>query len=175
MNISKLKLRTLCIEDEVSFRQAVEKFKSEEPSFHFAFGFDESEPFSKYVEKLNSWSKGDLIPEGFVPNTFLVGIVDSQVVGRVSIRHCLNEALEKVGGHIGYGVVSGYRRKGYATEMLRQALPICSSLGLEEVLITCDCDNSTSMKIIERCGGVFESEINDSQFKVQKRRYWITL
>lgn len=175
MKSSTLELRKLRPDDELSFRNAVSSFKAEDPPFEFAFQFDDSTPFVDYLEKINAWSRGENLPDNFVPDTFLVGIVDGQVVGRIDIRHCLNDHLERTDGHIGYGVVPKFRKQGYATEMLKQALPICSSLGINKVLITCDVDNLASAKTIERCGGIFERETNDPLLKGQKRRYWITI
>ena len=175
MTTGKLELRQLRPEDESSFRNAVAEFKEEVPPFEFAFDFDDSIPFSEYVKKLNGWSLGIGLPDKFVPNTFLVGVVDGTIVGRLSLRHCLNDFLERIGGHIGYGVVPQYRMQGYAREMVKQALPLCESLGIKKVLITCDVDNHASMKVIERCGGVFQNETNDPKLKIQKRRYWINL
>jgi predicted acetyltransferase len=175
MKSSKLKLRSLLPEDEVSFKDAVAAFKNEMPPFEFAFHFDESIPFVEYVKKLEGWSLGKGLPDNFVPSTFLVGVVDGQIVGRLSLRHCLNDFLERIGGHIGYGVIPSCRQRGYATEMLRQSLPICSSLGIKKVLVTCDINNMGSQKVIERCGGIFEHLTDDPQLKVQKRRYWIDI
>ncbi len=175
MKSTELELRTLRPEDEPSFENAVAAFKDEVPPFEFAFEYDESTPFSEYVKKLEGWSLGKGLPDNCVPATFLVGVVDGHIVGRLSLRHCLNDFLERIGGHIGYGVVPQYRKQGYATEMLRQALPICESLRIKKVLITCDVDNQASMKTIERCGGVFENETNDPELEIQKRRFWINL
>jgi predicted acetyltransferase len=175
MKSCKLELRPLCSEDEVSFNNAIATFKNEIPPFEFAFDFNRSIPFTEYINKLERWTSGKGLPDKFVPNTFLVGVVDEQIVGRLSIRHRLNDFLERIGGHIGYGIIKSYRRQGYGTEMLKQALPICSSLGIKKVLITCDIDNFGSQKVIERCGGIFENVTNDSQLKVQKRRYWIDI
>lgn len=72
---------------------------------------------------------------------------------------------------MGYGVIKNYRRQGHGTEMLKQALPVCSSPGIKKALITCDADNWASKRVIEKCGGILESIINDSQLKVQKLRY----
>jgi len=170
---SKLELRPLLPEDEVSFKNAIAISKKEIPPFEFAFDFDELIPFTGYINKLKEWTLGKSLPDKFVPNTYLVGVIEGQIVGRLSIRHNLNDFLERFGGHIGYGVVENYRLQGYGTEMLKQALPICSLLGIKEILITCDVNNLGSQKIIEKCGGVFENIAYDSQLKIQKRRYWI--
>ncbi len=175
MKSNKLKLRPLRFEDEASFKNAVVAFKNEMLPFEFAFDFDESVTFNEYIRKLEGWSLGTLLPDEFVPNTFFVGVVDRQIVGRLSLRHRLNDILGKIGGHIGYGVIPNCRLQGYATEMLKQALPICLSLGIDKVLITCDIDNLGSQKVIESCGGIFENVTDDSQLKVQKRRYWINI
>jgi len=175
MESDGLELRLLRPEDEASFKDAIAAFKDELPPFEFAFDFDESVPFIDYTKKLEGWSLGKGLPDRFVPNTFLVGVVAGHIVGRLSLRHCLNDFLERIGGHIGYGVIPSCRQQGYATAMLKQALPICSSLGIEKVLITCDIDNLGSQKVIERCGGVFENLTHDSQLKVQKRRFWIVI
>lgn len=78
--------------------------------------------------------------------------VDGKTVARVSTRHELNEYLEREGGHIGFGVLREHRRRGYATEILRQALDILAHEGLTTALSTCD-DNIASAASIERCGG----------------------
>ncbi len=101
----ELKLRTLRVDDETAFRKAVNEFKRVEPDWSFAFGYDNRPVFSNYVEMLERWRQGKNLPGHFVPNTFLVGIVGDEIVGRVSIRHVLNDFLKRYGGHIGYGVI----------------------------------------------------------------------
>jgi len=56
-------------------------------------------------------------------------------------------------GHIGYAVVPWKRRLGYATEALRQLLPLVRAEGLPYVEITTDVDNVASHRVIERNGG----------------------
>lgn len=163
----------LRVEDERSFRKALDEFEREVPPWQFAFGFSESEAFSDYVKQLEGHSRGIGVPEGFVPNTFFVGIVAGVVVGRLSLRHSLNDFLAKIGGHIGYGVIPSQRKRGYATEMLRQAIPVCVSLGIEKALISCDEHNVGSRKVIEACGGIFEGVVDCPEAGIPKRRYWL--
>ena len=97
---------------------------------------------------------------------------DGQVVGRVSIRHELNDWLQTYGGHIGYAVRPAYRRRGIATEILRRSLPIARSAGLDRVLLICDESNVGSIRTIESCGGLLEGP-GVEQDAVPTLRYWI--
>jgi predicted acetyltransferase len=108
-----------------------------------------------------------------VPDTSLFGFVDGKIVGRLAIRHRLNDFLLKIGGHIGYGVVPQFRRCGFAKNMLRLSLPIAYDLGIKRVLLTCDDDNIGSIKTIEANGGVLENVVPVGEGKSLKRRYWI--
>ena len=108
-------------------------------------------------------------------------------IGQASIRPELGTPyLITYGGHIGYSIRPSRRRRGYGTRILELAIEKCPSLGLEQVLVTCDSDNIASKKIIERNGGRFESamtmaadvlraEGRASDKGLQKLRFWIDL
>lgn len=102
-----------------------------------------------------------------VPATELWFVDGSDYIGTVVIRHRLTPALIREGGHIGYHVVPGRRRRGHATRMLAQAKPVCQDLGLARVLITCDETNIGSRRVIEANGGVLERTIEG------QARYWL--
>lgn len=169
-----LELRRLQPSDEAAFRNAYEEFKAHTPPWDFAFQYDETTNFEDYVRLLANWAKGKDIGS-FVPNTYLVAFVNGKAVGRVSIRHTLNDQLLQDGGHVGYGVVPSERRKGFAREILRLTLPIAKSLGLERILLTCDDDNEGSSRVIEAHGGILENKVIAPGMRVAKRRYWIDL
>ncbi len=109
-------------------------------------------------------------PANWVTGTYLWMVdddLDSPVVGRVSLRHALTPWLIEVGGHIGYAVRPGARRRGYATAALALMLPVAAARGIDPVLVTCDQDNIGSRTVIEANGGVLEDVRGD------KRRYWV--
>ena len=57
-----------------------------------------------------------------VPATTYWATESGDVVGRIALRHRLNDALAEFGGHIGYEVRPSCRRRGIGAEMLRQLL-----------------------------------------------------
>src|SRR5262245_8356045 len=91
---------------------------------YFLHYYEDGMAFSRYLEVLEERERGVNLPPGHVPSTFLFACKGSRIVGRVSIRHSLNDFLLRVGGHIGYVVVAEFRRQGHATAMLRMALEI---------------------------------------------------
>ncbi len=141
--------------------------------FEFAGGYRHGMPFEDYVTMLDEQRRAHGVSADWVPSTFLLAEVDDVVVGRTWIRHRLNDRLLAIGGHIGYGVLPEHRRRGHATEILRQSLVIARSFDIRRVLVVCDVDNEASARTIERCGGVLENIVDDLDAGPQKRRYWI--
>jgi predicted acetyltransferase len=108
-----------------------------------------------------------VLPPDLVHETVLWFVDGNEWFGRLSIRHALTPALLELGGHIGYVVRPSARRKGYATQMLTQSLPIAAGLGIDPALVTCDNDNVASSKVIQAAGGELEDERHG------KLRYWV--
>lgn len=117
------------------------------------------------------------VPEGRVQATQFLAVreSDGRVVAMIQIRHYFNEYLEKYAGHIGYSVRPVERRKGYAKETLRLALPFCKEIGLDRVLISCEPNNPGSRRTILANGGVYECTVHEPNEDIDLERYWITL
>ncbi|BEP14910.1 GNAT family N-acetyltransferase [Acidothermaceae bacterium B102] len=141
----------------------------------FPFLLDDTpgQSWERYVERLEEVRQGiDLAPDR-VAATFLVGEVDGHLIGRVSIRHELNDFLAAYGGHIGYAVRPAYRRRGYATELLRHGLAVAKGVGITRALLTCDVGNEGSERTITACGGVLENIVEMPDGGGARARYWI--
>ncbi len=167
-----LRLRPYGADDEAAAVAIHESMLSDH--FHFLLDW----------ESLKSWSaflrSNDEQRQGLNPSTYRVrgvqlgAFVDGELVGRASLRFELNEFFAERGGHVGYGVAPAHRRKGYATEILRQALIILRAEGVERVLVTCDNENIGSARVIEENGGVFESVLPPVESDpIETCRYWI--
>ncbi len=139
-----------------SFRAAMAEFADEgwrDP----ARGHD----FAAYVQRILDDALAETPrPADRVPCTTLWLVEGDEYLGRISVRHRLTPALTRLGGHIGYDVRPSARRRGYATAMLRDALPVANRLGIDPALLTCDADNVASRKVIEHNGGVLQDERN---------------
>lgn len=167
-------LRELKETDEQAFLEGIKEWEGESPHW-YSFIWDGKMTFGKMLELLKKEKAGvDLAPNR-VPHTMLYGFLDDQIIGRVSVRHSLNEYLRHRGGNIGYAVAKRYRQKGFATEMVRQSLPYCKSIGIKSVMVTCADTNTGSWKIIEKLGGRLEDKIWDSEDDEMIRRYWIDI
>jgi predicted acetyltransferase len=169
--MTNLRLRPLRPDDEAAYRDALAAMAAE--GFAFGFALEPGAQWRACLDAQEERRRGVNLSPDQVPATFLVADVGGTIVGRVHIRHELNDFLERVGGHIGYCVLPGHRRRGHATEILRQGLVVARAIGVDRVLVTCDDDNAGSIAVIERCGGRLDSVIRDDPSGPPKRRYWI--
>lgn len=130
--------------------------------------------FLKMLSRLEGFSRGVGLPDGFVRNsTYWLLRGDRKVLGALNLRHSLNDFFLNFGGQIGYGIRPTERGKGYGKEILRLGLVEAKKLGLERVLVCCFSDNIASARVIEANGGVLEDKRECEGKKIY--RYWIDI
>jgi predicted acetyltransferase len=165
-------LRRPTLDEEDELLRAHRATSTEVPTFlHY---YCDGMPLAQYLDVLGDQERGINLAPGHVPETLLFAFMGPRIVGRVTIRHALNDVLSRRGGHIGYVLAPEFRRQGYATEILRQAVRLAHErLGLDRVLVTCDDDNIGSIRAIEKNGGCLDTIISGPDLGKPKRRYWI--
>jgi len=146
----------------LSYLEAVAEFHAEGRHLELdEMLLSDPEVFRRYVRDLLAAALPETPrPLDRVPETHLWWVEGATFLGRLSIRHELNEQLRWEGGHIGYEVRPLARGCGHATRMLAAALPVACRLGIDPVLVTCDVPNVASRRVIERNGGRLEAEID---------------
>jgi predicted acetyltransferase len=133
---------------------------------------EDSAEFARLVaNRLGDADETSLRPPGWTTTTYW-WLEDpdrtDEFVGSISLRHHIDHPLlPTVGGHVGYSVRPSARRRGFASDALRQVVPLAAARGIPRLLVTCDLDNVASARTIEANGGEFEGELRG------KRRYWI--
>lgn len=174
-----MKLLLPSVQYKDSFIEAVKEYQSQQQTDRvdiYEINIqDLQQDFSSFISKLLAQSEGNNLPEGYVPQTTYWLVDNDEFIGRVSIRHKLNEFLLKEGGHIGYDIRPSKRKMGYGKKQLVLALEKAKEIGIQKALITCNETNIGSQKIIEANGGVLENMIVISEDKPKKLRYWINI
>ena len=131
----------------------------------------------EFIQKCIDYESPETLPPDKVLATqfILIRSKDNRLVGMIQVRHYFNDYLEKYAGNIGYSIRPSERRKGYAKEMLKMALPFCRDLGLKKVLITCIDGNVGSERTILANGGIYEYTIHEPIENENLKRFWINL
>ncbi len=133
-------LRSPSLEDKKKVLKYKEDFMRSNEALAGDARLRNADTYEKWLSNVVKNSKKETVEEGLSPSTTLLAIHknsegEEKLVGMIDIRHTLSEFLLNYGGHIGYSVAIDSRRKGIATEMLRQGLEVCKELGIDKVLV----------------------------------------
>lgn len=141
-------------EKALAYRQ--EHFDNGEMIINGSELLDKTESYEEWlISVTNNMSIDTVNPTWVVTDTFFAVDENDRIVGIIDLRHTLNDFLKDF-GNSGYSVRPSERRKGYATEMLKQVLDVARSAGLQEIHLSVERENEPSVKTIIKNGGVYE-------------------
>ena len=163
-----------------SFIEAVKEFQNDADYTHRKKWYqglsipELEKDFKSFAENERSQANVGHLPEKYdVPRSEYWLIDKGEFIGRVTLRHRINERLLVIGGHLGFDIRPSKRGQGYGNKALELAIPKAKELGLTKILLTCDIRNTASRKIIEKYGGVLENQIPNPEMGHDALRYWV--
>ena len=139
------------------------KVPADENGFENEFNGCTYEEFLRLTELAERQSRGEGLPEGYVPQTIYILRNEEDVpVGVFHFRQHLCPSLRSHSGHIGYSIRDGYRGRGYATEGLRLMIEEAKKTVPEhELLIGALKSNAASLAAQRKNGAVPVLETED--------------
>ena len=141
-------------EKALDYRQ--EHFDNNEMVINGSELLDKTDSYEEWLKSVTDNTSPDTVnPNWVVTDTFFAIDENENIVGIIDLRHTLNDFLKDF-GNSGYSVRPSERKKGYATEMLRQVLLVAKQAGLQEVHLSVERDNEPSVKTIVKNGGKYE-------------------
>ena len=115
-------------------------------------------------------SKGENLPEGYVPQTILFLWDDNEIVGQFHIRPYLCESLRVGAGHIGYFIKKEFRGRGYGTKGMALTLDVARKIVPEdEIYLRVLKTNIPSFKAICNNGGYIAGE-DDTHYLLRVKK-----
>jgi len=122
------------------------------------------------LKEMLDYQKGENLPEGYVPETFLFLWKDDEIVGQFRIRHYLCESLRVGAGHIGYFIKKEFRGRGYGKEGLKLVLQVARTIIPEdEIYLRVNKDNPASLRAMLSNGGYIKGE-DENKYYVRIRK-----
>ena len=138
----------------VDFKE--EFFSHNEKTINGSELLDKIDDYDEWLKIMTqNMSPETVSPDWVVTDTFFAIDENEKIVGIIDLRHTLNDFLKDF-GNCGYSVRPSERKKGHATEMLRQLLVIAKEIGMNELHLSVEKTNEASVKTIRKNGGVYE-------------------
>ena len=115
-----------------------------------------SQDFAAFLRRIASEEHERVLAPGRVPGSQFWLVSDRRVVGCSRLRHWLTE-----------------RGRGLGTVLLRLTLARAAARGIVKVRVTCNANNTASIRVIEKNGGVLDATVRSRTRDEMICQYWV--
>ncbi|MCI6277557.1 MAG: GNAT family N-acetyltransferase [Clostridium sp.] len=129
---------------------------------------------NKILSVYNDYENGINIPHGY-PRTYTYWCIEDDIfIGEIQIRPFLTEAESYKWGHIAYAVRYSKWNNGYGTKLLNAAIKKLQEFNVSNICVVCHAENKSSIRVIEKNGGVFINTLID-EVGIEQNLYSINM
>ncbi|WBB34412.1 GNAT family N-acetyltransferase [Parvimonas micra] len=159
-------LKEINIEDAKKEYIAITSIPEDENGFVNKFyNVSFKEFVNEVIPKCEKESKGIDLKSNRVPQNYYFLWDDDEIVGLFKVRKKLNDSLREGAGHIGYGIIKKYRKRGYATRGLKLVIELIKDeIEEDEIYMSVNKNNPYSLKTQLNCGAYIFTENEDQYF-----------
>ena len=126
----------------------------------------------KTYDEYQEWLKGAVrnseqtgIIDGWkVPSTIFWLFENGKPVGMGKVRHFLTDALREHGGNVGYAIRPAARNRGLGKKLLALLKDECKEIGVDQMLLTIQNHNISSIRVALGNGGRIEKIAEDRHY-----------
>ena len=156
--LNTISLKQLSVHDGIDVYHMLQRIGPSEYGFNNEVNGMSFVEYKKWLIERDAWSRGEMLPDGYVKQWIYWLSVDERTVGYGKLREQPTEASRKFGGNIGYAIDPSERGKGYGNILFGLLLKQAAILNIHEIFSTVDKYNYSSKNVHEKHGGTLCSE-----------------
>jgi predicted acetyltransferase len=163
----KIELRQLSLSCRNEEYEMLQNIKNNENGFSNPVYEKSYEEYLLWLQKEDDYSKVNILPEGWIPETTCFLYIDGKPVGVGRIRHKTSKYLESIGvGNLGYAISEVYRGKGYGSILFKELLKNCIYFGYKNIKLFPYKNNIPTIKIMLKNGGTIVDSFNEEKYVI---------
>lgn len=132
-----------------------------------------AQDFESFLRQIASEQQERELAPGWVPCSQYWLVSDGRLLGCSRLRYWLTPELAYEGGHVGYDIRPSARGRGFGTIMLALTKERAAAMGITRLRITCDEDNTASIRVIEKNAGILDAVVPSRTRDKMICQYWV--
>ena len=151
--MKNVELCQLSPEDGEDIYEMLQRIGPSENAFNNEVNGMSYEQYKRWLKERDAWSKGDLLPDGYVRQWIYWLKSDGKPIGFGKLREEATAASREIGGNIGFAIDPNCRGRGYGDILFGLLLKQAQAMNIHEVYSTVENGNIKSRRVHEKYGG----------------------